>query len=239
MMVMKHFFLFNTLIFLIFSSIFGQIEVKSYHLDAIDEQYFSSQDDNMERYLKRLKRKMDQQMNVEVGYSDRELSNDIPNELPYLLTRLLCEHVQTLSVMQDGDSVDIALLNYGGIRASLPQGMLTVGDFYRIVPFENLIVLLDIKGSELQKIVEVERKRDVAAFYGLQIAENNQKIIVNGKNLVPEETYRIVTVDFIAPGGDNILKNVEFKQVANTMQLLRDGILEEVKKISARGEHIK
>lgn len=236
---MKQFLLFNTLIFLIFSSIFGQIEVKSYHLDAIDEQYFSSQDDNMERYLKRLKRKMDQQMNVEVGYSDRELSNDIPNELPYLLTRLLCEHVQTLSVMQDGDSVDIALLNYGGIRASLPQGMLTVGDFYRIVPFENLIVLLDIKGSELQKIVEVERKRDVAAFYGLQIAENNQKIIVNGKNLVPEETYRIVTVDFIASGGDNILKNVEFKQVANTMQLLRDGILEEVKKISARGEHIK
>lgn len=238
MMVMKHFFLFNTLIFLIFSSIFGQIEVKSYHLDAIDEQYFSSQD-NMERYLKRLKRKMDQQMNVEVGYSDRELSNDIPNALPYLLTRLLCEHVQSFSVMQDGDSVDIALLNYGGIRASLPQGMLTVGDFYRIVPFENLIVLLDIKGSELQKIVEIERKRGVAAFYGLQILENNQKIIVNGKNLVPEETYRIVTVDFIASGGDNILKNVEFKQVANTMQLLRDGILEEVKKISARGEHIK
>lgn len=238
-MVMKQFLLFNTLIFLIFSSIFGQIEVKSYHLDAIDEQYFSSQDDNMERYLKQLKRKMDQQMNVEVGYSDRELSNDIPNELPYLLTRLLCEHVQTLSVMQDGDSVDIALLNYGGIRASLPQGMLTVGDFYRIVPFENIIVLLDIKGSELQKIVEVEQKRDVAAFYGLQIAENNQKIIVNGKNLVPEETYRIVTVDFIASGGDNILKNLEFKQVANTMQLLRDGILEEVKKISARGEHIK
>jgi 2',3'-cyclic-nucleotide 2'-phosphodiesterase (5'-nucleotidase family) len=178
-------------------------------------------------------------MEIEVGYSDRELSNDIPNELPYLLTRLLCEHVQSFSVMHDGDSVDIALLNYGGIRASLPQGMLTVGDFYRIVPFENLIVLLDIKGSELQKIVEVERKRDVAAFYGLQIAENNQKIIVNGKNLVPEETYRIVTVDFIASGGDNILKNLEFKQVANTMQLLRDGILEEVKKISARGEHIK
>lgn len=239
MMIMKQFLFFNTFIFLILTSVFGQIEVKSYHLDAIDEQYLSSQDDNMERYLKRLKRKMDQQMNVEVGYSDRELSNDIPNALPYLLTRLLCEHVQTLSVMQDGDSVDIALLNYGGIRASLPQGMLTIGDFYRIVPFENLIVLLDIKGSELQKIVEVERKRDVAAFYGLQIAENNQKIIVNGKNLVPEETYRIVTVDFIASGGDNILKNVEFKQVANTMQLLRDGILEEVKKISARGEHIK
>lgn len=238
-MVMKHFFLFNTLIFLIFSSIFGQIEVKSYHLDAIDEQYFSSQDDNMERYLKQLKRKMDQQMEIEVGNSDRELSNDIPNELPYLLTRLLCEYVQSFSVMHDRDSVDIALLNYGGIRASLPQGMLTVGDFYRILPFENLIVLLDIKGSELQKIVEIERKRDVAAFYGLQILENNQKITINGKFLVPEETYRIVTVDFIASGGDNILKNVEFKQVANTMQLLRDGVLEEVKKISARGEHIK
>lgn len=238
-MVMKHFFLFNTLIFLIFSSIFGQIEVKSYHLDAIDEQYFSSQDDNMERYLKQLKRKMDQQMEIEVGYSDRELSNDIPNELPYLLTRLLCEHVQSFSVMHDLDSVDIALLNYGGIRASLPQGILTVGDFYRILPFENLIVLLDIKGSELQKIAEIERKRDVAAFYGLQILENNQKITINGKFLVPEETYRIVTVDFIASGGDNILKDIEFKQVVNTMQLLRDGILEEVKKMSAHGEHIK
>ena len=149
------------------------------------------------------------------------------------------EHVQSFSVMHDRDSVDIALLNYGGIRASLPQGMLTVGDFYRILPFENLIVLLDIKGSELQKIVEIERKRDVAAFYGLQILENNQKITINGKFLVPEETYRIVTVDFIASGGDNILKDIEFKQVVNTMQLLRDGILEEVKKMSAHGEHIK
>lgn len=238
-MVMKQFFLFNIFIFLFFTSILGQIEVKSYHLDAIDEQYFSSQDDNMERYLMRLKQKMAQQMNIEVAYSDRELSNDIPNALPYLLTRLLCEHAQPLSVMQDGDSVDIALLNYGGIRASLPQGTLTVGDFYRILPFENLIVLMDIKGSELQKVVEIERKRDVAAFYGLQISENSLMITINGKSLVPEETYRIVTVDFIVSGGDNILKNVEFKQVVNTMQLLRDGILEEVKKMSARGEHIK
>lgn len=237
---MKKILLLVSLFALFSSPLYGQV-VRSYSLDPIDERYMSERDEDMERYLKRLNRKMSKQMNVVVGYSERELSNELPpkDELPQLLTRLLCEHAQPVSQKIDNRPVEIALLNYGGIRDLLPQGTLTLGDFYRILPFENLIVLFDITGAELLKMVAQAPDADFAAFHGVKISSDKQSVTVNGAPVNPQRTYRVVSIDFIESGGDNILKDIQFTPVVNTMQPLRDGILEEIEKITAKGEHIK
>ena len=40
------------------------------------------------------------------------------------------------------DSIDFLVSNYGGIRANLDEGDITIGDIYRICPFQNTLVVL-------------------------------------------------------------------------------------------------
>jgi len=47
--------------------------------------------------------------------------------------------------------VDAAFVNYGGIRLpSIPAGNITRGKYLNSAPFDNLIVLLQVKGSVLR-----------------------------------------------------------------------------------------
>ena len=49
---------------------------------------------------------------------------------------------------------DIAINNGGGVRAPLKKGVITVGDMYTILPFDNTIVTMDMKGSDIIKVLE-------------------------------------------------------------------------------------
>jgi 2',3'-cyclic-nucleotide 2'-phosphodiesterase (5'-nucleotidase family) len=46
-----------------------------------------------------------------------------------------------------GKKVDAAFINYGGIRSYIAKGEITVGKIYELMPFDNLIVLQDLKGA--------------------------------------------------------------------------------------------
>jgi 2',3'-cyclic-nucleotide 2'-phosphodiesterase (5'-nucleotidase family) len=46
------------------------------------------------------------------------------------------------------DSIDICLLNNGGIRAILPLGNVTTRTAFQIMPFENTMVVIALKESK-------------------------------------------------------------------------------------------
>jgi 2',3'-cyclic-nucleotide 2'-phosphodiesterase (5'-nucleotidase family) len=99
----------------------------------------------------------------------------------------------------------IVLLNRGGIRTNINKGIVTVNSMFELMPFENEIEAVDIKGSELKKIILViiEKKH---AFYNLKIeVQKNGTHIVNylGKEISDEQVYTLITSDFLANGGDN------------------------------------
>lgn len=52
-------------------------------------------------------------------------------------------------------NTDIAFINGGGIRASLPQGNITFNDIYTMFPFENLAATADITGAVLMDLLEM------------------------------------------------------------------------------------
>ena len=113
----------------------------------------------------------------------------------------------------------IAFMNPGGIRADLPfnpGGQLTFADIFAVQPFGNDLVALTLAGSDIETILRQQYQpggnnilqvSDGFAFTWRQAAGQPIEIIpgsvrLNGAPLVPTQTYRVVTNNFLAGGGD-------------------------------------
>jgi 5'-nucleotidase/UDP-sugar diphosphatase len=123
-----------------------------------------------------------------------------------------------------GIGADFALQNAGGVRIDVPQGEITVGTVYRLLPFGNTLSVLDVTGTEIRGLLEgalsdiFDKGLSDGAFpyvAGLKYtavknAPEGQRVTdieIAGSGGVytaidPASTYRMVTNAFVAGGGD-------------------------------------
>lgn len=115
-----------------------------------------------------------------------------------------------------GAGAQIALMNGGGIRASIDQGPITVGEVLEVQPFGNILTLVTLTGAQLKEALEnsVSQVEDGAGRF-MQIAggkytwnpaaEPGNRIVaveVGGAPLDLNANYRIITLNFLVAGGD-------------------------------------
>lgn len=107
-----------------------------------------------------------------------------------------------------GTPVDMAIMNKGGIRRGLPQGDITKGIVMTMLPFENKVHVIDIKGRDLADALDVMASRGGDGVSdGVDVTFDpatgkTTSIVINGKPLDPGKTYRVATIDYLAKGGD-------------------------------------
>ena len=98
-----------------------------------------------------------------------------------------------------GNPADVGVMNMGGIRASLPEGAVTVGTVYEIAPFEHALCVLVMDGENLLCLF-----RQMAAVYGeglsgarLVISPEGElkEAVVNGQPVDPKREYTVATID--------------------------------------------
>jgi 5'-nucleotidase / UDP-sugar diphosphatase len=112
---------------------------------------------------------------------------------------------------------DIALMNGGGIRDSIPAGDITLKQIYTVMPFGNIIQTGKLKGSELKAVLEngvgklpdpdgrfphlagMTYTMDVSRPAGSRITG----ILVGGKPVDPDKEYVFTTLNFEFSGGDD------------------------------------
>ena len=47
------------------------------------------------------------------------------------------------------DDIDLSFFNTGGLRSPIPQGDITLRDLYKLMPFENELVVLELNKTEI------------------------------------------------------------------------------------------
>jgi 2',3'-cyclic-nucleotide 2'-phosphodiesterase (5'-nucleotidase family) len=114
--------------------------------------------------------------------------------------------------MGDGMPADIAMHNNGGIRAGLDKGPITFGQLYAVLPFDNQLMALDLTGAQVLQILEhsVSERPGAMQVAGMTFmfstarpaGERIREATVGGEPLDPDRTYRVVTIDYLASGGD-------------------------------------
>jgi 2',3'-cyclic-nucleotide 2'-phosphodiesterase (5'-nucleotidase family) len=111
--------------------------------------------------------------------------------------------------MRENKTIDICLLNHGGIRAILPKGSVTTRNAFQIMPFENTLVVVALKGEQVLDIINyfiTEKQPHPLSGMTFTIAKNNQakNILIQGKTFDINNIYYVGTNDYLANGGDNM-----------------------------------
>ena len=96
------------------------------------------------------KTELDAQMNAVLCHSTQVMKKTKPESLLGNWTSDVC-----LELAQDRyeDDIDLSFFNTGGLRSPIPQGDITKRDLYKLMPFENELVVL-----ELNKTRQITRK---------------------------------------------------------------------------------
>lgn len=110
--------------------------------------------------------------------------------------------------LRKAGGAEIGLINTYGIRGGLPQGPLTYGDVYRVLPFENRLATLKLSGADLKAIVENSLSADKVYFQysGLTIVYDPaasdgarlKSLAVDGVPVDDARLYSVATMDFVA-----------------------------------------
>ncbi len=115
--------------------------------------------------------------------------------------------------------VDGAISNKGGLRVTWNPGPLTEGAAIDMMPFNNRIVILDLKGQDLIDAFEVMDARGGDIAVGL----------IRDSKINPERTYRIATIDYLANGGDYMTPLTRGDIVAVSPKIAYEDLLDYLK----------
>ena len=173
-------------------------------------------------------RKIDEIMNKVIGVIDKDYRNEYYAESG--LGDFICDTIRKRS------GADIALQNSGGIRSDLKKGNFTIRMLHDILPFDNDVILLKLKGDMLYKIFETltDLKYGVLQVSGITYCidkKNEPKLVsllINGKPVEKEKEYLVVTNSFLSGGGDGfvMLKNTEkIKVIGSLREIIKNQIL--------------
>lgn len=102
---------------------------------------------------------------------------------------------------------DFTMLNQGGLRSSLPAGKISRGNIYELMPFENELVLLNLDDSLFSKLMLyiAQRKGNPVSHLQLKISDSSATdVFVNGLPQSQQHSFRLLTSDYLANGGDNL-----------------------------------
>lgn len=174
-----------------------------------------------------------------IGYSVDEYESRRP-ESP--LSNFAADIIREYAGQITGKTIDFARTNFGGIRSNLPKGAVRVYDIYSIFPFENTIVVLEIKGSNVKKILnKLAQGNRFEAMSGIEIVAKDRKLVkalIGGKPVQDNKLYRFATINFLIEGnsGEIFKKNAE--NIEYTDVVLRDAITNYIKQMTARDEKI-
>jgi 2',3'-cyclic-nucleotide 2'-phosphodiesterase (5'-nucleotidase family) len=228
----------------IFQSCSGPTKVKSVSTGSVEfNKQNSAVDSSAYKLISPYKKEMDKIMNEVLVVSDSAFTKELPEST---LGDLVSDAVliQTNKHYQSSDNhpADICLLNNGGLRAQLPKGNITRGNVFELMPFENSIVILTLKGERIQQLFQSLVDNNGAPFAGARLVSKGKKITelkISGQPFDISKNYKVVTSDYLAAGGDKYDFFKEPLHVDTLNYKLRDAIIDYMVEENKKGNTLK
>jgi 2',3'-cyclic-nucleotide 2'-phosphodiesterase (5'-nucleotidase family) len=136
--------------------------------------------------LQTWQKKLDEALGEKIGYTRSGIDAN-SQTLWTWYGRAIRERVKT----------DIAVMNRKGFRGGVQPGPITAASVYGVMPFDNSLLTVKLKGKDLITVLE----NPAAVFDGA--AKHGTSWTVKGKPLDPEASYSVTTFEYLYFGGDN------------------------------------
>jgi len=179
---------------------------------------------------------LEKDMNRVIAIAEEEMVKGKPesNLTNFLADLLLEEGKEIAAGLQPNFHPDISFFNYGGIRTFLPEGKITVGKIYELMPFENELVFIQLSGAQVREFFNwvAEKGGDSLGGVRFKIAANKAaEIEIGNLPLNDDADYWLVTNDYIAGGGDGLEIFTRRKNFVAGRVKIRDVIVTHLEKI--------
>lgn len=196
-------------------------------------------DRTVDSIVRPYKEALDKEMNIVLGKADDALTKTQPESD---LGNFMCDLILKKSRDYYGSHVDFTFINHGGIRLpSLPIGDITLGRMIELMPFENRVVIMELDGVTIDSLFNHMAAKGGWHVSGASYKIKNGKaydIMIQNEPLQSRGVYIVAVSDYLAQGGDNC-NMLKGKFYIDTKKTLRDALIEGLKEMTARGEHVK
>lgn len=206
---------------------------------ALNEDVQNLADTAYVSYLKPFKLQVDAQMNVVIGRAAETMRGHAPESL---LSNFSADAYRSSASAFLKSEVDIAIVNLGGLRTIIPAGDIQLRKVFELMPFENELVILWLKGDKLNELCQYFASMGGEGVSGLRFVIDNKKavgITVNGIPLENDKLYSIATNDYLAGGNDKMLQLAMYTKRINTGIKVRTMLLDYIKAETAKGNEIR
>lgn len=171
---------------------------------------------------------LDAKMNVVIGFAPEALIKKLPeSNLGNFFSDAL--FIRAKQIPNTDTAHLVAMFNSGGLRTSVPEGDVHVRNMFELMPFENELVLIPLKGSQLLLVLNAIADKGGAPLAGVRFKIANHKaedIFIHQTALDTNFVYTIATSDYLANGGDKFFNVETPKTFTKTNLLLRDILID-------------
>ena len=153
-------------------------------------------------------------------YSNTKFNSSLGN----LIADIIYKQADSVFYKSFGNNIDFVLQNHGGIRSSLLEGEIKLTDAYKILPFENEIVVLEISKEVFDEMVLfLSNEKFPHPISGFSIMDD-KALIDREKSL--NDKFFLATNDYLLSGGDNMFFLERNSRVFNLGYSLRDAFID-------------
>lgn len=212
------------------------VEIK-YNLLPINDGL--SETDSIIAFVTPYHTRIDQVLDSALSYAPKTISKEdgsINSSAGNLLADVVMEMATPVFKSRTDKEIDLVLLNFGGIRAPISQGKVTARTAFEVMPFENNIVVAELRGSTIRQLINYILNATVPhPIAGIQIVVNKndrlESVTINGKPFDENSTYFVATSDYLINGGDRMDFFKDNQGITSTDYLIRNALIDYFKKV--------
>lgn len=170
-------------------------------------------DKAIENYIKPFRENVNRNLDSVISFAPEAYSKrdgDLNTAIGNLMADAVYIESNPVFKKRTGKEIDFVLLNYGGIRAPISEGNITIRTAFEIMPFENSVVVVALKGEQIllmtQFLAKSDRAHPLSKQFQLTVSKDSQVLsaTIDGKDIDTEKTYYVATNDYLYNGGNRM-----------------------------------
>ena len=187
------------------------------HLTKIEGKQFSIIDSlqgnlEIEDFIKPYREHVNKSIDSVLAYSVDTYSKtdgDLNTAIGNFMADVLYEQSNPIFKSRTGKNIDMVLLNHGGIRSIMSKGNVTARTAYQIMPFDNSVVVAELKGTYIKELIRyLQNAKRAHPISKLNIKlDSNFELIeatINKEHINVNKTYYVATNDYLYYGGGSM-----------------------------------
>ncbi|MDR2928541.1 MAG: 5'-nucleotidase C-terminal domain-containing protein [Cytophagaceae bacterium] len=217
--------------------------ISSHELIAIDTTILD--DTAVNTFIAPYRDTLEQKMHRIIGFNQKTMSSDRPNSpLSSMVADIMLAEGRKFIDSADIDAEprpSLAIVNVRGLRTSLNAGDISIRDVFEIMPFENVLTAVLMKGEDVDSLF-----RHIATIGGDGLAgasftitrRGAKNIMIDDQPLDSDQMYHVFVPDYLADGGDSYFVFGKAVEKIYTRLKLRDLIIQHIEKLTKQGKQI-